>query len=162
MRWFAESKLASHESKSPKSSPLALVGATGLDIALDGLLVGIGFSAGAKEGMLLVAALGLELFSLGVATVVTLMDSGVPKARAVLTITCLAALILIGALAGITVLRNPPDQAMEAILSFGLAALLFLVTEELLVEAHEVPETPLITTFFFAGFLVFLILGMVV
>jgi ZIP family zinc transporter len=35
------------------------------------------------------------------------------------------------------------------------------VTEELLTEAHEVPETPLITSSFFAGFLVFLILGMI-
>ncbi len=111
--------------------------------------------------MLLVVALGLELFSLGIATAVTLMDSGVSKGRAVFTITCLAALILIGAIAGTTVLRNAPDQAMEAILSFGLAALLFLVTEELLVEAHEVPETPRITACFFAGFLSLLIVGMV-
>ena len=43
---------------------------------------------------------------------------------------------------------------------FGAAALLFLVTEELLVEAHEEPETPLLTTTFFAGFLLILILGM--
>jgi ZIP family zinc transporter len=50
---------------------------------------------------------------------------------------------------------------MELVLSFGLAALLFLVVEELLVEAHEVPETPLITSTFFAGFLLFLVLGIV-
>lgn len=45
-------------------------------------------------------------------------------------------------------------------LSFGSAALLFLVTEELLVEAHEVSETAARTAMFFAGFLLFLVLGM--
>ena len=36
-------------------------------------------------------------------------------------------------------------------LSFGCAVLPYLVTEKLLVEAHEVPETPLVTAMFFAG-----------
>ena len=39
-------------------------------------------------------------------------------------------------------------------------ALLFLVTEELLVEAHETAQAPVLTGAFFAGFLLFLILGM--
>jgi ZIP family zinc transporter len=47
------------------------------------------------------------------------------------------------------------------VLAFGAAALMFLVTEELLTEAHEEKETPLLTATFFAGFLAFLILGMV-
>ncbi|MFX5622654.1 transporter, partial [Acinetobacter baumannii] len=36
---------------------------------------------------------------------------------------------------------------------FGLMALLYLVTEELLVEAHEKPDSPFISAMFFAGFL---------
>jgi ZIP family zinc transporter len=40
------------------------------------------------------------------------------------------------------------------------AALLYLVTEELLVEAHEVAETPWAAAMFFAGFLLFLVLGL--
>ena len=43
-------------------------------------------------------------------------------------------------------------------LAFGAAALLYLVTEELLVEAHEVPDTPLLTAMFFVGFLALFIL----
>ena len=45
-------------------------------------------------------------------------------------------------------------------LAFALAALLYLVTEELLAEAHETPDVPLVTALFFAGFLRFLLLGM--
>lgn len=58
-------------------------------------------------------------------------------------------------------LRGATGNLLEIVLSFGLAALLFLVTEELLIEAHEETETPLLTLSFFVGFLLFLLLGMV-
>jgi ZIP family zinc transporter len=44
------------------------------------------------------------------------------------------------------------------VLGFATAALLYLVTEELLVEAHETTETPLLTAAFFIGFIAFLTL----
>ena len=46
------------------------------------------------------------------------------------------------------------------LLGIGIVALLYLVVEELLVEAHEVPETPWSIAAFFIGFLAFLILEM--
>lgn len=46
-------------------------------------------------------------------------------------------------------------------LSFATVALLYLVTEELLTEAHEQPDTPLLTTMFFVGFLSLLLLSMI-
>lgn len=49
---------------------------------------------------------------------------------------------------------------MEVVLSFGAAALLYLVTAELLREAHEERESTSATAMFFVGFLVFLVVGM--
>ncbi len=43
-------------------------------------------------------------------------------------------------------------------LAFGLIALLYLVTEELLVEAHQTPDRPWVTAMFFVGFLAILVL----
>lgn len=141
---------------------MALIFAVGVDVLVDGLLVGIGFAAGAKEGAMLTAALSVELLSLGLATSATLRKNGAPRGRTIATIGGLAVLILIGAGLGATLLRGLSDKAMEVVLSFGLAALMFLVTEGLLVEAHEEPEeTPLSTAMFFVGFLAFLIVGMV-
>lgn len=40
-----------------------------------------------------------------------------------------------------------------AVLAFGSAALLYLVTEELLVEAHDTPDGPIHVTMFFVGFI---------
>ena len=63
---------------------------------------------------------------------------------------------------GWLLLRNTPPNVLGAILSFGAAALLYLVTEELLVEARLPKETLTSTAMFFLGFLVifaFVILG---
>lgn len=51
-----------------------------------------------------------------------------------------------------------PNVAVTGFFSFDLIALLYLVTEELLVETHETPDSRWITSMFFAGFLALLIL----
>ena len=46
-----------------------------------------------------------------------------------------------------------PKPYVAAFFAFSLVALLYLVTEELLVEAHEAPEKPWTAALFFVGFL---------
>lgn len=141
-------------------------GASGLlfgvavDVSIDGMLIGIGFAAGEKEGILLTLALGVELFSLGLAVAAELRRLGKSPGKALRSVVGLSFLIVVGALIGSTVLRPVSSEVMELVLSFGLAALLFLVTEELLVKAHREPDTLGATAVFFAGFLIFLIVGM--
>lgn len=134
--------------------------AIGIDILIDGLLIGIALAAGRKEGLLLTAALSLELLSLGLAIAAPLALSGVSKLRTILVPTALSLLIVVGAVIGDTVLRGASEHTLAGVLSFGSAALLYLVTEELLVDAHETPDTTGATAMFFAGFLLFLLLGM--
>ena len=98
----------------------------------------------------------------GLATAATLGRRGVSRGRSVLTTSALAVLPLLGAVAGGLLLGGLRGGWMEAVLTFALATLLYLVTEELLVEAHEVKETPLTTALFFAGFLAFMLLDMLV
>lgn len=141
--------------------PWGLLVAIGIDVLIDGLLLGIGFAAGAKEGTLLAVALTIELLSLGLATAVELRQGGHGKGRTVGVVAGTSLLLLAGAGIGMTVLRGATGNVLEIVLSFGLAALLFLVTEELLTEAHEEAETPPLTLAFFVGFLLFLLLGMV-
>ncbi|MGF7219140.1 ZIP family zinc transporter [Spirosoma lacussanchae] len=141
--------------------PMAFLLAIGVDIFIDGLLLGIGFAAGAKEGILLAFALGVEVLSLGLATATSLTEDGIPRSRIIRLLLGLSALFFISTVGGATLLHKLPETGLDVVLSFGLAALLFLVTEELLVEAHEGPENPWLTATFFAGFLLFLILGMV-
>ena len=142
--------------------PIGLLVGIGTDIFIDGILLGIGFTAGNKEGMLLAIALSVELLSLGMAAATELGNMNVGKERSFILVNILAILFFISAVLGATLLHNLSDSAMEIVLSFGLSALLFLVTEELLLEAHEEKETIWHTAIFFGGFLLFLILGMAI
>ena len=157
----AGKKTTDCESDETEGFSKAMLIAIGVDILIDGFLIGIGFSAGQKEGKLLTLALAMELLSLGLALACTMGRANISRSRIVATVAGLASLIIIGASLGSTILQALSKEALEVVLSFGLSALLYLVTEELLVEAHEEPETPLITSTFFAGFLLFLILGIV-
>jgi ZIP family zinc transporter len=136
----------------PNSGTTGLITVVGIDILIDGLLIGVGFAAGARVGTLLVVALTLELLFLGVSVASSLGEAGVSRRRRILTVSGLSLLVVLGAVLGGTLLQGVSGLALEVVLSFGAAALLFLVTEELLLEAHEVPETPLITAAFFMGF----------
>ena len=154
---------ASNEAIAAKNEnfPLGFIVAVAVDLVVDGLLIGVGFAAGAGTGRLLAIALTIELLSLGLAVAVQLSDRVASRWRVLLSVTGLAILFTITAVSGATLFRNLPDFLLATVLSFGVAALLFLVTEELLVEAHEVPETPVSTAMFFLGFLSLFILELV-
>ncbi len=140
--------------------PIGLMIGVGVDVLLDGFLIGISFAAGAKEGTLLTLALTLEMLSLGLAVATALGKVEQQRLKVIGTTSLLFLLLLVGAGLSTALLGTLTEKLLEVVLSFGLAALLYLVTEELLMEAHKEPETPFTTGLFFIGFLVFLLLGM--
>jgi len=134
------------------SGPVAMLGAVSVDILIDGLVLGLAFVAGEKAGVLLTIALTLEVLFLGL-TVTTELGETIRSKGRILAITMGIALLLpIGAALATPVATFPP-VVVAGFLSFGLMALLYLVTEELLMEAHEKPDTPFIRAMFFIGFL---------
>lgn len=137
--------------------PAGLMTMIGIDVLVDGLVLGIAFAAGARAGLLLTVALTLEVGFLGLALVTELSEARWTKLRIVAVTAALMALLPLGALLAAPVAAMP-GPVVTGFLSFGLIALLYLVTEELLVEAHEIPDTPWITAMFFAGFLLLLLL----
>lgn len=139
------------------AGPVTLISAVGIDIVVDGLVLGLAFVAGAKAGALLTVALTLEVLFLGVTLTTELAESITSKLKIILTVTALALLLPIGALLAIPVAGLSPP-VVAGFLCSGLMALLFLVTEELLAEAHEKPDTPLISAMFFVGFLSLLLI----
>jgi ZIP family zinc transporter len=134
------------------SGPLAMLGAVGVDILIDGLVLGLAFVAGEQAGVLLTIALTLEVLFLGLTVTAELGETIRSKFRIIGITAGLALLLPIGAALATPVATFPPI-VIAGFLSFGLMALLYLVTEELLVEAHEKPDTPLISAMFFIGFL---------
>lgn len=161
IRKFTEPKEGKMVKSASSKIPLSLLVAIGVDVFIDGLLLGIGFTAGITEGIFLAIALGVELLSLGMATVTELGKNTVSRPKSLGLIASLAAVFFASAVLGATLLHSLSHRASEVLLSFGVSALLFLVTEELLTEAHEEKETVWHTSAFFFGFLLFLVFGMI-
>jgi ZIP family zinc transporter len=134
------------------SGPIAMLSAVAVDILIDGLVLGLAFVAGGKAGVLLTIALTLEVLFLGLTVTAELGETIKSKARIIGITMGIALLLPIGAAIATPVATFPP-VVIAGFLSFGLMALLYLVTEELLVEAHEKPDTPFISAMFFIGFL---------
>lgn len=128
-----------------------LVMATLIDVMIDGLLIGTGFAASSETGLVLALGLSVELLFLGL----SLLSDVIKGWRVVLMSSVLGALMFFSALSGHAVLVGASPQLISAILAFGVAVLLYLVTDELLVEAHEVEEKPSSTLWLFGGFLAF-------
>lgn len=145
----------------PATVPMTMLIATGVDLAVDGILLGIGFAAGAKEGRMLAFALATELIALALATIATLMRRGTSGRSALRILAALLAVFVVSAGLGTLLLVKLQGHALVFVLAFGCAALMFLVTEELLVEAHEEKESAWMTATFFVGFLLFLVIGIV-
>lgn len=132
--------------------PVAMLGAVSIDILVDGLVLGLAFVAGDKAGRLLTIALTLEVLFLGLTVTEALQDQIRSRVKLIGVTMVIALLLPVGALIATPIAVLPP-VIVTGFLSFGLMALLYLVTEELLVEAHEKPDTPLISAMFFVGFL---------
>jgi len=129
-----------------------------IDLFIDGVLIAVGFAAGVKGGTVLLIGLTLETLSLGLSSAPALVRSGMLGSRVVSLLGATGVVVLIGAAVGYVVV-GLSGSFLAGILGFGVASLLYLVTEELLAEAHEVPDTPIATAAFFAGFLLPLVIA---
>ncbi|WP_188517004.1 ZIP family metal transporter [Alsobacter metallidurans] len=136
---------------------VSLLVAVGVDVFIDGLVLGLGFVAGQREGLLLTIALTLEILFLGLAVTTELAETSRSKLAVVGTTVGLSLLLPVGAAVAIPI-SGMPQPVITAFFAFGLVALLYLVTEELLVEAHAEPDRPWVAAMFFAGFLLLFML----
>jgi ZIP family zinc transporter len=158
LKWFGDRDTDETEGRSTRG----LLAAMGVDIALDGALIGLSFAAGEKQGLLLTIGLVLEVLFLGMSCGTSLRGAGQSGPRIAGTAAVLGIVLLAGAGVGGAALASVSAVYVDALLAFGVAALLYLVTEELLVEAHEEPETPVQTAMFFLGFILLFMIDMLV
>ncbi|MDS0473469.1 hypothetical protein NDO75_00510 [Natrinema sp. 1APR25-10V2] len=142
-----------------------LAGAAGLlitvsiDMLIDGVLIGVTFLAQAATGVLIAVALAIEVLFLGVTGVIALPEE-TSTLKKLAVPAGFGVLLLSGVTAGVLAFEGVTGAPIALVLAFGSAALLYLVTEELLVKAQKVPETPTSTTLFFVGFLLIFLLDM--
>ena len=131
--------------------PTGLVAVSGLDALIDGLVLGLGFTAGQQQGILLAIALAIEFLFLGL-SIAGAFGSGTSQWK-IIAITIVVALAVPPGVLIASPIAKLPQSWQAVAFAFGLIALLYLVTEELLTEAHEKPETAWGAAMFFVGFL---------
>jgi ZIP family zinc transporter len=130
---------------------VGLISTVFIDAAVDGLIIGAGFAASKETGFVLAIGLSVEMLFLGLSLVSNTMKGW----RIVALTTLLGVDMIASILLGNYFLTGASPSVISAILSFGVAALLYLVTEELLIEAHTVEEKPTSVLWLFSGFLLF-------
>jgi zinc transporter, ZIP family len=146
---FDEEKMTA-DNKFPTTLALAIA----LDVFIDGLLIGISFISSQKIGIVISIALAIEISFLGLSLSIELPK----RASSVLLVILLAVCILVGGVLGYTIVSQLPTVWQTGILAFGVAALLYLAAEELLVRAHQLPDGRFPTAMFFVGFLAVLLI----
>jgi zinc transporter, ZIP family len=142
--------------------PVGLVVVAGLDTFVDGLIVGVGFAADGALGILLTVALGVELFVLTMSVASELEKEKIPHKVSVIISVSISSMLLVGALLGAWLLSGLSPATQAIFLAFAAAALLYLVTDELLIKGHDNADRVRTTAAFFVGFLVlmaFILLG---
>jgi len=131
-------------------SSLGMVAGLSVDLAVDGLLVVLALGAGEAGGLVLAGGISLETLFLGLALAATLHGR---RRLLIVSASCLVVSLLLGGGIGALLLSRLAGGWQSGMLAFGAAALLYLVVEELLVEAHQgAGETTVGSALFFAGF----------
>lgn len=117
--------------------PVALAVAVFVDSFVDGFLIGISSASGATTGVVMTVALTIEMGFLGLTFSSSMRNQ--PLLTRFLSVSGGPITLLLGGVAGSAgahALSFYPALHI-GLVSFGVAALLYLVTEELLLEAHE-------------------------
>lgn len=134
--------------------PIGLVATVGIDLLIDGVLVGVGATLGSRQALIITIALTLDILFLALSVSAELSSRGASKRAAALVPSLLGLLTAVGAIGGAATFGNASAATGAGVLAFGTAALFYLVTEELLIEAHETRDTPILTASFFVGFII--------
>ena len=140
----------------------SLIATAAVDTLVDGFVIGLGFVVGGGTGALLAVALAIELFFLGLSASASVGESGRSGRWKLAVGVGLGVLVVIGSVAGVLLLGGASAAMVTAVLAFGSIALLYPVTEELLVGVRNVPETPWHTLVLFTGFILVFVIEMLV
>jgi ZIP family zinc transporter len=117
--------------------PLAIFSGVAIDLFSDGVLIGTGTVVNPALGLLLAVGQVPADVPEGFAAVATLRASGVPRRRRLLLAAGFALPVLAGATLGYFALKDAPDLVTLSVLALTGGALVTVVVEEMVPEAHE-------------------------
>ncbi len=129
---------------------------TSLPIA--GLLIGGGFVVGVREGQLLTLVATVEALAVALTLITALNKAGMQRGKLLLVVVALAVQIIAGVAAGARFMWARAGADLDLVFAVCLAALLLRAMESL-VESYDDHPSPWGLALFFAGVVLFLLLG---
>jgi zinc transporter ZupT len=134
--------------------PWPLVATVVIDAGVDGLLIGLAFSAAQGAGWSMSIATTIEMCFLGMSFSATVQNATRSKVKHAGTVALPPLMLFMAGVVGICIgkVLTAWTLVFIAFISFAVVALLFLVTQELLAEAREVAgEVKVCNAMFFVG-----------
>jgi zinc transporter, ZIP family len=141
------------EKRKDNSFPYGLTIASVLDTTIDGMIIGVGFTVSTELGITLVIGLAIDLSVLTLSVGSEFRKEDVSKRNTLLTTSGIAVMVAVGAVLGYLVFSGMEPNQTAVVLAFSAAALLYLVTEELLAKGHSARQSTGTVFFFFLGFI---------
>jgi ZIP family zinc transporter len=127
------------------------------NVLIDGVLIGLSAALGYCTGLLFAISLAPELALLGVTAADALIDQW-PAGRLISTAVGIGGgITAAGALGWLTAQATP--ALATAVLGLGASGIIYLITEEVLREAHETDTGPWEVVMLFGCFLPFFLTG---
>ena len=138
-----------------RTGPLTIFAGVSIDLFSDGVMIGTATVLDPALGLLL--ALGQVPADVpeGFAAIATLRSAGIRRRRRILLAAGFALPILLGAALGFLALRQAPEIVTLSVLALTGGALVAVVVEEMIGEAHEGETSRLGPIFLTAGFAIF-------
>lgn len=133
-----------------------------LDLLSDGILIGAGSVVDPALGVLLAIGQAPADVPEGFAASATLCRAGVTRRRRLLAGAGFGVPILVGAALGYLALRGAPDIVTLSVLAFTGGALLSVVVEEMVPQAHDANQSRWDSLFLVAGFALFAVISVYV
>ena len=138
---------------------MAIFSGVSLDLFSDGVMIGTGTVLNPALGLLLALGQAPADIPEGFAAVATLRRANVQRVKRLLMALTFAVPILVGASLGYFALRDAPEIVTLTILAVTGGALLSVVVEEMLTEAHSGATSRWDPVFLTAGFALFALIS---
>lgn len=135
-RWGPQVPVISEEQLIDKV-PVGLVVAVIVDAVIDGMLIGLAGAVSISSGRLMATATTFEMGFLGYSFACSIIKAARPWTAVVILALPPLAMLFAAGTAGLSVNFIGRSPAFSGFVAFAMVALLFLVFQELLVEAHE-------------------------
>ena len=124
--------------------PFSLCLVVGQNCLMDGLLIGIAAAADNEDGdgnagWLLSISLGIDGCMMGINTTNSMLKRGIPFKKILAFCSFVASLTLVGGWIAYEMVEHFDVYFDIAAFAFGVAGLVFIITEEYMVEGHEDP-----------------------